>query len=441
MRRNIVKWWFTLFMLSSIFICLATLGHATQALSDSEIDRLRQQAQQQVQEKQLAAALDSITRVVIARPADLPARFFRAQILTSLGRGAEIASELELMTTLNIPEADKNKARQLLASIDMRNRRFSASLTLKAGIGYGNNVNSWPKGGQVTSKAGIDAAMPDPIYRKYDKKSDTVRSGSAILNGSYLLTQNRALKAKFGVTSSFRDGPDTVSIDNKYQSVRLGLEHNFVTDTGLKADIQRASLDRHNIKQQKTIASDIAITAYDLEISQKLGSSLTIGAGLGKSENRHSNIDKAKELNADTLTSSIFVGMPLSSTAYGRLSAASAKTKAKELNDPKNLRKDTDTVSALLVKILPEEQRLILTASFSDTMHHKKLINLKEQQDETDRLTLSYTIKGESLWEPLGELVFGIDTSYSKTDSNQKSARVHSRTAGLSLSRKFELYP
>ena len=181
MNQNVVRWWFTLFMLTSIFICLAKLGHAQQSLSDAEIQSLRNEAQQHVQQKQFDAALDRMTQVVIARPTDLSARFFRAQILTSLGRGAEIASELHLMTTLDIPKADKQKARQLLAAIKMRDRRFTANITFKAGIGYGNNINSWPKGGQVTSKTGIDAAMPDPIYRKYDKKSDTIRSGSASL--------------------------------------------------------------------------------------------------------------------------------------------------------------------------------------------------------------------------------------------------------------------
>jgi|GEM_PF-2007390 len=439
MNQNVVKWWFTLFMLTSIFICLATFGHAQQTLSDAEIQTLRSQAQQHVQKKQLDAALEKMTKVVIARPTDLSARFFRAQILTSLGRGAEIASELQLMTTLDIPEADKQKARQLLASIEMRDRRFTASITFKAGIGYGDNVNSWPKGGLVTSKAGIDAAMPDPIYRKYNKKSDSIRSGSAKLKGSYLLSQNRALKANFGMNFSFKDGPDTVSIDNKYQSAQFGLEHDFDSDTNINADIQRASLDRHNVKHQKTIASDISITAYNLEISQKLRHNFQIGGSRGRSENRHSNIDNAENLDANTLTNSLFLGMPLSPTTYTRLTVSNAKTRAKEQDDPKNLSRNSDIISALLVKVLPREQRLILTASFSDTIHHKKLINLKEQQDETDRYTFSYTIKGRELWQPLGELVFGIDTSYSKTDSNQKSARVHSRTTGLSLSRKFDL--
>lgn len=51
MNQNVVRWWFTLFMLTSIFICLANLGHAQQSLSDAEIQSLRNEAQQHVQQK------------------------------------------------------------------------------------------------------------------------------------------------------------------------------------------------------------------------------------------------------------------------------------------------------------------------------------------------------------------------------------------------------
>ena len=82
----------------------------------------------------------------------------------SLGRGEKYAQELELMTTLKIPQADKDKAKQLIETIDKMGRRFS-DFTLKAGLGYGNNVSSWPNGGETTSSSGVNAGMPDPIYK------------------------------------------------------------------------------------------------------------------------------------------------------------------------------------------------------------------------------------------------------------------------------------
>ena len=116
-------------------------------LTDEQVSELRGEAQQFLIDKKPEDALAKIVQVIIARPADLAARFFRSQILVSLGRGEEVRQELELMTTLKIPQADKDKAKQLIETIDKMGRRFSGSFTLKAGLGYGNNVSSWPNGG------------------------------------------------------------------------------------------------------------------------------------------------------------------------------------------------------------------------------------------------------------------------------------------------------
>ena len=84
--------------------------HASQ-LTDEQVSELRGEAQQFLIDKKPEEALRKIVQVIIARPADLAARFFRSQILVSLGRGEEVRQELELMTTLNIPQADKDKAK------------------------------------------------------------------------------------------------------------------------------------------------------------------------------------------------------------------------------------------------------------------------------------------------------------------------------------------
>ena len=55
-------------------------------------------------------ALRRIENVVRAMPDNLSARFFRAQLLVAMGRGAEIRDEIELMTMLNLPNADRQKA-------------------------------------------------------------------------------------------------------------------------------------------------------------------------------------------------------------------------------------------------------------------------------------------------------------------------------------------
>ena len=101
--------------------------------------------------------------------------------------------------------------------------------------------------------------------------------------------------------------------------------------------------------------------------------------------------------------------------------------------------KDSKSLSGLLVKVLPHNQRIIATVSYSQTSHLKNLISNKKRLDKTQSATLGYTIKGKEIWAPLGDISFGVDGTYSKTSSNQASARVHAKTITLSVSRKFEM--
>ena len=421
----------------------AVFSASASALSDEDIATLRGEAQQLVAEKKPEEALAKIVQVILARPADLPARFFRSQLLVSMGRGAEVKAELELMTTLNIPEGDKQKARQLIDAIEKQGRKFSGSITVKAGFGYGNNVNSWPNGGETTGNSGVNAAMPDPIYQKYGKISDTIRTASLSFSGSYILNEKRSLKSNYGFSTSYKDGADTVSVDNKIFSARAGLQNDFDAGTTLKANVAKTSLDRVNKKNEKTVTSDLDITSYDIEISQKMLENVSIGYKMAKSTNKNTKIDNAKNSDSNNTTHSVYIGSPIGKTAYGRVTYSQAQARAVENNETakKKVNKDTNSLSALLVRVLPHNQRIIATASYSEGTHLKKIFTNtnKKRLDKTQSYTIGYTIKGEEIWKRLGDLTFGVDGTYSKTSSNQASARVHARTLSFNISRKFDL--
>ncbi|MGC6518375.1 MAG: tetratricopeptide repeat protein [Candidatus Puniceispirillaceae bacterium] len=425
------------------FLMLAALpmSASAQSVSDADVANLRAEAQDLLVEKQPEEALRKIEQVIIARPTDLAARFFRAQILVSLGRGAEIRDELQLMTTLNIPAADKEKARQLVAVIDKAGRRFSGTITLKAGFGYGNNVNSWPNGGETTNSSGINAALGDPVYKKYESIDDTIRQASVSFSGSYLLSEDRSLKTNFGLTTSQKEAGDTVSIDSKVVSARLGLQKDFETNTTVKVNASTTSLDRVNDKDGTAVTSDLDYDIYDLDISQKVFGSTAIGAKYATNASRNSKIANAKNSDSNTNTTSVYVGRPIGGTAYGRLTYSMAKARADLANETakKKVNKDTNTLSALVVKVLPNDQRIIATISFSETEHLKKKISNKNRLDKKRSLTLSYNIKGDALWSRLEGFDFSVDGSMSETKSNQASARVHAKTIMLNVSRKFDL--
>ena len=105
------------------------------------------------------------------------------------------------------------------------------------------------------------------------------------------------------------------------------------------------------------------------------------------------------------------------------------------------MNKDTSTVSALLVKVLPKNQRIIATASASEGKHLRKNVSASgtKRLDKTKQFTIGYTIKGKEIWKRLGDVTFGLDGTYSKTTSNQASARVNARTVAITIAKKFEM--
>ena len=441
MKNSFLTWFKTGF---AALVLLASVFSAAQAqsdLTDEDIAALRAEAQQLVADKKPEDALAKIVQVIIARPADLPARFFRSQLLVSMGRGEEVRAELEVMSGLNIPEADKQKARQLIETIDKMGRKFSGSITLKGGFGYGNNINSWPNGGERSGTDGTLAPMPDSVYQKYQRISDTIRTASFSFSGSYILNEARSLKSNFGFSASYKDGGDTVSLDNRMTSARVGLQNDYDTGTTVKVNATKTSLNRVNDKDGTTVTSDLAITSFDFDVSQKIFEKMSLGYKIVSSANRNSKIANAKNSDSNNLTNSVYLGSPLGKTAYGRVTLSQATARANETTSAakEKVNKDTNSVSALLVKVLPHQQRIIATATFSEGTHLKKLISGKKRVDETQSYSVGYTIKGEELWSRLGDMTVGVDGTYSKTSSNQASARVHARTISLTLSKKFEL--
>ena len=441
MKYSFLTWFRAGFAALLLLASAFSAAQAQSDLTDEDIAALRAEAQQLVADKKPEDALAKIVQVIIARPADLPARFFRSQLLVSMGRGEEVRAELEVMSGLNIPEADKQKARQLIETIDKMGRKFSGSITLKGGFGYGNNINSWPNGGERSGTDGTLAPMPDSVYQKYQRISDTIRTASFSFSGSYFLNEARSLKSNFGFSASYKDGGDTVSLDNRMTSARVGLQNDYDTGTTVKVNATKTSLNRVNDKDGTTVTSDLAITSFDFDVSQKIFEKMSLGYKIVSSANRNSKIANAKNSDSNNLTNSVYLGSPLGKTAYGRVTLSQATARANETTSAakEKVNKDTNSVSALLVKVLPHQQRIIATATFSEGTHLKKLISGKKRVDETQSYSVGYTIKGEELWSRLGDMTVGVDGTYSKTSSNQASARVHARTISLTLSKKFEL--
>ena len=110
-------------------VAMSQTGFAQAALTAEQVMAERSAAQSALANGDRVEALRRIEIVVRAIPDDLSARFFRAQLLVAMGRGAEIRDEIELMTMLNLPNAERQKARKLLAKIDSEGKCLSGKIT------------------------------------------------------------------------------------------------------------------------------------------------------------------------------------------------------------------------------------------------------------------------------------------------------------------------
>ena len=438
------------FVLASVIGCLTLfdVGYsnpvfAQETVSDEQVKADREAAQKALAEGRQEEALDLISQVVIARPTDLTARFFRAQILVSLGRGAEIRDELVLMASLNLPAEDKKRALELVKVIDKQGSRLSGQASIKLTIGHTDNANSWPENGQTTGETGVISPLTD-MYDKFKPISDEFVEGSVSVFGDYKLTEAGDWKFPFRFTGSNKEASDTVNLDSKYFAAKGGISKEFDTGTSIKTNIGKTIIDRVNDYDGTAVNTDLDVMSYDIEIGQKYGQYQT-SIKYASSESDASKTSTADLYDATTNTTTLSVSRPLGSTMFIRGSLASAQTRndSDALASKKKTDRDDTTLSLLLVKVLPSNQRIIAAASFGQKEYTEYLVDTTpntKREDETFSLNIGYTIAGEELLSYLDGYELGTNITYYKSDSNQESAIVESKTVTFSISRKFDLF-
>ena len=438
------------FVLASVIGCLTLfdVGYsnpvfAQETVSDEQVKADREAAQKALADGRQEEALDLISQVVIARPTDLSARFFRAQILVSLGRGAEIRDELVLMASLNLPAEDKKRALELVKVIDKQGSRLSGQASIKLTIGHTDNANSWPENGQTTGETGVISPLTD-MYDKFKPISDEFVEGSVSVFGDYKLTEAGDWKFPFRFTGSNKEASDTVNLDSKYFAAKGGISKEFDTGTSIKTNIGKTIIDRVNDYDGTAVNTDLDVMSYDIEIGQKYGQYQT-SIKYASSESDASKTSTADLYDATTNTTTLSVSRPLGSTMFIRGSLASAQTRndSDALASKKKTDRDDTTLSLLLVKVLPSNQRIIAAASFGQKEYTEYLVDTTpntKREDETFSLNIGYTIAGEELLSYLDGYELGTNFTYYKSDSNQESAIVESKTVTFSISRKFDLF-
>ena len=428
-------------------VAMSQTGFAQAALTAEQVMAERSAAQSALANGDRVEALRRIEIVVRAIPDDLSARFFRAQLLVAMGRGAEIRDEIELMTMLNLPTAERQKARKLLAKIDSEGKRLSGKITLKAAVGYADNVNAWPSGGTVT-RGGLKYPLPDPVYRKFNPVSDRINEGQVSIIGAYDLNEARNTKTEFSLFNKVKHAPDTVSADQRYYLGSVGLKRIFNKGFVAKGGLSKGRLNRVNQSKGEDVNTDLDLTNYNVEFSRKIDQKVTLGYRFNLGKANHSRLASADLSDSKTKTNRIYIGTPLANSVYVRSSLSTARstsnlkngTIAEHTKSRERVNKKTNSLSVLAFFLLPHEQRLIGTATISRVKYKHQMVNTNQRRNDNVRsVTLGYSINGVQVWSGLDGLSLGLDASYSRSGSNQASAKINSGSYMFSVSKSFNM--
>lgn len=364
-----------------------------------------------------------------------------------MGRGEEIRDEIELLTRLRLPDGEVKKARALLAKIDRTEKRLNGKITLRLQMGYADNVNSWPANGEVT-RGGLDYPISDPVNQKFDAVSDRITEGQFMLAGDYRLDDAGALKSEFSLVSKVKHAPDTVHADQRYNYGSIGLRKSFNQGFTAKASVSKGHLNRVNEHKENNVNTDIMTTGANIDLSQKLDRSVTVGYRYDIAKRNHSKLATADLSDAKSGTSRVYIGTPIGESVYFRTSLSASKTRsnlakgteAEYESGRERVNKDTKGVSVLALFLLPRDQRIIGTASYNRIKYKEQEVDaLIKRKDNVRALALGYSINGVQVWSKLDGLSLGLDARVSKTGSNQSSAKITSKSYMFSVSKSFGL--
>ena len=412
-----------------------TLEEAEANPKNSELNR--QFAIERFAENDLDVALAAIERVIIGKPTDISARFFRAKILVLLNRGNEVKEELELITTLKLPQKDIKAAEKLLADIEKWNRKFNGTRTVLFGFGYTDNANNWSD----TGKANPTVALAS-LYDENKKYSDMFANVTFVLNGQYALDQYKQYNVDFSGGVTAKSLAETVEQESKIAFAKLGLSWSSPSLLRVYTSYGKTKLDRVNRYKDTNVNSDISITALEIGVKQKLSGGKSFGYSYSDTFNDHSAIDTAYKSDATAKKHKVDFSAPLSKSLFfaGNVSTTTNRADLRTEAAKKSSDKDTTAYSASIFRILEGGDTLILGFSASNTDFLTQVVTSGAKRADTNATyKLGYRMSADKVLPKLDGWKFGVEYKHSDSSSNLEAAELTSNTLSFTLSSSSDL--
>jgi len=394
-------------------------------------------------QKKFDQALAVIEDVIVAKPVDLAARFFRIQIMITLGRGEEVLDELEFMTTLKLPTSDLERAQSLIELVKRNESRLNATVSLKMGFDYNDNANSYNETGEtwVTSDGSTwtGTARTDTANNATKKLADTIYNTSVGYFGSYKLNDAQTRNLNFALSSTYKNGTDTINSDGVITLARFGYEENI---GNFKTELSYTSV-KVNKKHNKTsggtsVAPDTSIGIPGLSMSYKFGDK-SVSYAYTSAKSKNTGIDAARQYDNTTGKHKLSFSSPVGKQSLALVSYETGAYESKDAAYKEAFDKDITTLSGTLITIWKAGHRTSLKYA-STSKDNKYTFQNYKREDTSTTLTANYTVSGDVFYEPLKDWSFTFGYKNSQTDSNNPTYDVKSNSYGLTVERRWSHY-
>lgn len=394
-------------------------------------------------QKKFDRALAVIEDVIVAKPVDLAARFFRIQIMITLGRGEEVLDELEFMTTLKLPASDIDRAKNLIELVKRNESPLNATVSFKMGFDYNGNANSYNETGQtwVTSDGSTwtGTARTDTANNATKKLADTIYNTSVGYFGSYKLNEDKTRNLNFALSSTYKNGTDTINSDGVTTLARFGYEENI---GNFKTELSYTSVKvnkKHNSTSGGTsVAPDTSIGIPGLSMSYKFNDR-SVSYAYTSAKSKNTGIGAASDYDNTTGKHKLSFSSPLGKQSLALLSYESGAYKSKNSSVKNAYDKDITTLSGTLITIWKAGHRTTLKYSSSSKDNKYSFQNYK-REDTSTTLSANYTVSGDVFYEPLKDWSFTFGYKNSQTDSNNPTYDVKANSYGLTVERRWSQY-
>lgn len=397
-------------------------------LADPDNSKLNEQfAQQRLAQGDAKAALAAVERVLVAEPANLGARLFRAEILAALGADLQALGELRALRALPLPDAQRQRIRTLISALKKRQKKVTTQLNTSLGYLRNDNASGWPDDGTILYN-GLPLPDTNPYTQDRIDDGDPISEATADEAASYSLSgtitrdvgSQTLRNASLSFGHSGQTGGDTGYLDNTTNSLGVGLTYQRGGLTLLPrlslADIDNDFDDRLGSYQ---------IHAVGLRAQYQLAQDQRLTGALGGTRLLYEG-DKSSN---DTLTLSGALGyqLMLGKGVMVSLDLFHQNTDSDENND---LDKVVSGAQLALRVPVMRGHFLSLSGSYSESEHDNKysqsytpsqgetLADGTQREDETTGLGVSYTVLGASVHPALTDVFFTATSQSNETESN-----------------------